>query len=203
MPRDIIDWLLAMFAGVVVVCLVMLLRPSRRRVSGALLVGAPVFATMGALLAGFMSAALAARLRLHYPIRMFVPHVGIYLGGIAGSLFALWITTSGPTGHSFRIKGPVGYAFLVAIIAAVTVFCWIGIPGYISLSAHQPPTGWHPNSGAPLPPDTSSEPPWYALFIAGYMASLAFVATFAVLSGLLIIAWKAVGRRNLNSTRTV
>ena len=144
---------------------------------------------MGVLLAGFISAALASRLRIHYPLRMVVPRIGIYLGGIAGSLFALWAATSGPLAHGFKIKGPVAYAFLVAGIVAIVVFCWIGIPGYIHLSA---PKAY-----------PSSNPPSYALVVAGYLASLAFVATFAVLSFVFVIAWKVFGEHSLNSKRAV
>ena len=153
MHRDITDWLIAVCSGAAVVCLVMLLRPSRRCVSVALVLSVPIYATMGVLLAGFISAALASRLRIHYPLRMVVPRIGIYLGGIAGSLFALWAATSGPLAHGFKIKGPVAYAFLVAGIVAIVVFCWIGIPGYIHLSA---PKAY-----------PSSNPPSYALVVAG------------------------------------
>jgi hypothetical protein len=210
MHRDLTDWLFALCVGVLCVGITMILRPSLRRVSLALVLGLPVFATMGVLLGEFISSALTHSLlrSIRVPVHTFVqltrlvPRVGGYLGATVGSLFALWLATPAFGTRGLRVRGPLAYCFFIAMVAAIGLFCWIGIPGYLDLRAHQPPPNWRPGDG-PFPPGTSSEPPWYALVVAGYLASQAFVVSFAILALVVVTTKKILAKHHSDSVQNV
>jgi hypothetical protein len=73
-------WISLLFVGVAVVGLLMFLRPHLRRFSLVLLFGIPVFGTIGAIVFAFLLS----------PVSLVL---GLLLGSISGSLFALWLAT--------------------------------------------------------------------------------------------------------------
>jgi hypothetical protein len=74
-------------------------------------------------------------------------------------------------------------ALIIAFVVAGAFFCIYGGVGYAHLLSHQPPPHY---AGGPLPPGTTSNPPGYAFFIAGWLSIFWFVGAFC---GSLLVCW--------------